>query len=168
MARWLVVAFALLFAGCGFAPVHAPTAQNGGPGAAAEDTGTHQVRIQPIPERIGQLVHNGLQAKLNPDGQPLDPKYVLAVGIQEEVRETGFRKDETATRANLEVSATYRLVSVEDGTEVMRGRIRSINSANILDQPYATRVSERDARERGAEDVAARIAQDVASRLRAM
>ncbi len=166
MARWLVLAFGLLLAGCGFTPVHAPPAGNAE--AVAVERAANQVRIQPIPERIGQMVHNNLQTHLNPKGQPRQPKYLLTVALEEIVRETGFRKDETATRANLELSANYQLVSAEDGEVVMRGRIRSINSANILEQPYATTVGERDARERGAEDVAARIAQDVASRLREM
>lgn len=166
MARWLIVAFGLLLAGCGFTPVHAPSAESG-EALSGERIGS-LVRIQPIPNRVGQLVHNDLQLHLNPNGQPREPKYLLSVGLEEIIRETGFRKDETATRANLELSATYQLVAAEDGTVVTRGRIRSINSANILEQPYASIVGERDARERGAQDVAARIAQDVASRLREM
>lgn len=164
MIRGLVLVLAVfLVAACGFRPVNAPN-----PGADAEANAVNaaesgQVRVARIPDRVGQLVHNGLSARLNPEGYPYEPRYVLSVSLDEQIRETGFRLDETATRANLEIDARYELRDAETGERLMRGRMNSINSANILDQPYATTVVERDARERGAEDVAEKIARDIRS-----
>lgn len=174
MLRTLLLLCALTVAGCGFQPVHSQ-----GQGADSARATAASVRVQPVKTRIvraeterlgqsdrtGQIVHNALVARLNPRGQPRDPAYVLDLEIRELVRRTGFRLDETATRANLELEARYVLRDAETREVVGRGRARSINSANILDQPYATTVAERDARERGATDIADQIARDVMSRL---
>lgn len=107
------------------------------------------VRIAPLPDRIGQQMHNFLRDRLNPSGQPRDPAYVLSVSLSEAIEELGVRKDETATRANLTVFATYQLNDAASGKELLKGRNSSINSYNILDNQFATIFSERDARERG-------------------
>lgn len=156
----------LLLAGCGFRPMDA---SEPGPAAQADPAGiiaADEVRVARIPDRLGQLVHNALTARLNPNGPPDEPAYELSVKVRETIRETGFRLDETATRANLELDARYELLDLETGARLIHGRMNSINSANILDEPYATVVVERDARERGAEDLAEKIARDIASWLR--
>ncbi|RDD63558.1 hypothetical protein DRB17_03725 [Ferruginivarius sediminum] len=162
MLRNLVLFCLLILAGCGFQPVY-----SGGQTGDTTHAKAASVRVQPARDRIGQLVHNALVARLNPGGQPRDPAYLLSLQIEEDVRETGFRKDETSTRANLEVEALYMLVDAATRQVVSRGRARSINSANTLDQPYATTVAERDARERGANDIAQQIARDIMSQLAA-
>lgn len=159
--RWgALLSVLLLVSACGFQPMLAGGQRGGTPHAAAQS-----VRIQPVPDRMGQLVHNALVERLNPGGQPRDPAYLLEISINEKTRKTGFRKDETATRANLELDASYVLRKAGSQQVVGQGRARSINSANILNEPYGTTVAERDARERGAADIASQIARDVMSQL---
>lgn len=160
MLRGAILSTLLLVAGCGFQPMHAGGQQGGTTYAEA-----HGIRVQPLRDRVGQLVHTALVERLNPQGQPRDPAYLLEVSISERTRKTGFRKDETATRANLELGANYVLREAESQQVVGQGSARSINSANILDQPYGTTVAQRDARERGAADIAGQIARDVMSQL---
>jgi LPS-assembly lipoprotein len=160
-ARAAVIVAATLLAGCGFQPVH----QSAGPGADAPVTAN--VRVQPIPERMGQLVHRELSSRLRSDRPGSGTPYQLAVDLDERIAETGFRADETATRRNVTVTADYRLVDARNGETVLQGRAESTNSANILDQPYATEVAERDARQRGANDLAKKIFRDIASKLAA-
>jgi len=159
MRAVLGVALLTLLAGCGFQPVHAPDTADGAQAVGA------RVQVQPIPERLGQLVRNELIQRFSNGGAPDAPAYLLRVALRENVRETSFREDETATRRNIRLRADYELRDAATGEVVLRGRTRATNSANILDQPYATEVSERDARARGAADLADSIARDVNSRL---
>lgn len=152
-----IMGLATLVAACGFQPVH----QRGAPDTAV----TAGVRVAPIPERAGQLVHRELSRRLRSDRAGRGTRYRLAVELDERVAETGFRADETATRRNVTVMASYTLVDARTGDTVLRGRAESTTSANILDQPYATEVAERDARQRGANDLAKKIFRDIASKL---
>ncbi len=152
------LAFLLVAAGCGFRPVH-------GTGEIGAEPATASVRVAPIPDRAGQLVHRELVRRLHPGGAASGSAYRLAVALDERLAETGFRADETATRRNITLTASYRLIDARKGETVLRGRAQSTNSANVLDQPYATNVAERDARERGANDLAKKIFRDIASEL---
>lgn len=141
-----LLAAALVLAACGFEPLYGrPTAAT----AEGPQAQMASVRIAPLPDRIGQQMHNFLRDRLNPFGQPTDPAYVLTLSLSESVEELGVRKDETATRANLRVFATYELRDAASGEVLLDGRHSSINSYNILDNQFATIFSERDARERG-------------------
>lgn len=164
MRSLAVLALVAVLAACGFQPVNAPSRPEAG--AAAVPPGA-QVRVQPIPDRLGQLLRNKLVQRLSPAGGEGKPTYLLSVGLREDIFDTTFRQDETATRRNLRLRAEYRLSRANSGEVVLRGRARSTNSANILDAPYATEVSERAARERGADDLAREIALHVASHISA-
>lgn len=155
-----LVLVCLGLAACGFQPMNAPRGGDGAPATAA----TAKVAVQPIPERRGQLLHTELTKRLRAGGRA-PSTYFLDVSLDEKIEETSFRLDETATRRNITLIATYSLVDVRNDNVVLRGRARSINSANVLDQPYATSVAERDARERGSSDLAEKIFRDIASKL---
>lgn len=147
---------ALVAVGCGFRPAGAPGPDRGD--AAS-------VRVQPIPERVGQLVRTQLVDRLSPGAEPRDPVYVLEVALDERIDETGFRRDESETRRNLRLSADYVLRRADTRDTVLKGSTELTTSSNVLDQPYATRVMTRDARARGARGIAKRIARDVTSKL---
>jgi len=155
------IGVSILLAACGFQPIHRQAAGDDGASITAS------VRVQPIPERMGQLVHRELSNRLRSGPSGGGTAYRLAVNLDERVAETGFRADETATRRNITMTADYTLVDARDGETVLKGRAESTNSANILDQPYATDVAARDARQRGATDLAKKIFRDVASKLAA-
>lgn len=146
---WLLAL--LLLAGCGFEPLHAPI----GKGAVTPDESLAQIQIKPVEGRIGQQLHNLLLDRLNPSGQPLAPAYYLQIGLQKTTTDLGIREDETATRANLTLTATYDLISAQDNKVVLRGSAFSVNSYNILDLEvyYATTVAEEDAVRRGLREI---------------
>lgn len=154
---FFAVFLAVAAAGCGFRPVNAPGTDTGASPVA-------KVRVQPIPNRIGQVLHTELTRRFDAGAAAA---YYLAVDLSEQIGETGFRADETATRRNIQLTAGYRLIDARTGKPVLEGEVRSTNSANILDQPFATKVAERDARLRGTDDLAAKIFRDVASKLAA-
>ena len=112
------------------------------------------IRISPLPDRIGQQMHNLLRDRLNPTGQPRKPAYVLGIRLSESREELGIRKDETATRANLNLSAQFTLTATGSGGQLYSGNVNSVSSYNILTSPFATGFSEADARARALRELA--------------
>jgi len=141
---------ALGLSACGFRPLYeVPDNQAMSPiGRMAE------IRISPLPDRIGQQMHNLLRDRLNPAGQPLDPAYTLDIRLSESRTELGIRKDETATRANLNLSAQFTLNSTQSGGRLFSDRVRTVNSYNILTSPFATGFAKDDARARALRELA--------------
>ena len=149
----VAVALALWLGACGFEPLYA---RDKASGTGAQDL-LAQVRIAPIPDRIGQELHNLLRDRLNPRGQPRRPDYKLQITLSEQTEELGIRKDETATRANLKVFADFALFDARTNQELLSGRSRSFNSYNILESHFATLFSESDARSRALREISDEI-----------
>ncbi len=135
--------------GCGFRPLHGQQDSQ----TSVSDS-LSSVRIDPLRDRVGQQMHNFLRDRLNPQGQPVSPSYRLRVQLTESVSELGVRRDETATRANLRINADFSLFEFGGGKELFAGRSTSTTSYDILENPFATTVSEEDARERALREVA--------------
>ena len=137
-------------AACGFRPVYSsPDATDA---SVANDLAA--VRIEPLRDRVGQQMHNFLRDRLNPYGQPVSPSYRLRVNLVETVRELGVQLDETASRANLQMIANFTLLNFATDEPLLTGRTSSTTSYDILRNPFATTVSETDARERALREVA--------------
>jgi LPS-assembly lipoprotein len=149
---------------CGFEPLYG---QRGVSGGSVVDEFA-QVRIAPIAERAGQMLYNELRDRLNPRGKPATPRYLLAISLVETRQELAYRGDETATRANMDLIATYVLRhTVAEGDEgeeqvITHGTARITTSYDILDSQFATLVSINDARARAvrvlSDDLQARLA----------
>jgi LPS-assembly lipoprotein len=156
----LCLVLALALAGCGYRPLYG---ERGADNASVVDE-LALVRIESIPDRIGQQMYNMLRERLNPDGKPADPKYVLSVTLQERRDRLFLEKDETATRANLTLRANFALRRISDGEIVAAGLSRAVSSYDILGAgfEFASVVSEEDARVRGAralsDDIKTRLA----------
>ena len=139
---WL--GLALTISACGFQPLY-------GRGDGQELSAVEHmaaIRVAPLPDRIGQQMHNLLRDRLNPLGQPHTPGYRLDVRLRESRQELGIRKDETATRANLVLSASFKLTELGSSRVLLQGNTSSVNSFNILTSQFATTFSESDARGR--------------------
>lgn len=142
----------VLVAACGFVPLQGR--QQSGAGATLA---LSQIMISPISERLGQMLRIELANRLTPQGPPRAPVYVLDVKITESKQNLAVRKDATATRANLIITANFLLVDKQDGKNLLDGRVRSINSYNILGAHFATLSAESDARRRASRDLATEI-----------
>src|SRR5882724_11072901 len=136
----LFVCLGLLLAGCGYHPLYG---QHGADNASVADE-LALIHIEAIPDRTGQQMYNMLRERLNPYGKPEQPKYALSVALTETRENLFLEKDETATRANLTLKASFILRRVDDGTVVATGFSRSIGSYDILSierlNPVATTV----------------------------
>lgn len=139
--------------GCGFQPLYGERAESGDLAA---------IKVGLIANRSGQELHNALLDRLNPNGVPAKPFYVLQVLLDESLQDLAIRKDESVTRANLQMSARFRLYSHPDGALLSEGLSRSTTSFNISTQEYSAIVAEQDARRRGivllANDIELRLA----------
>lgn len=146
----LLVGVALALSACGFSPLY------GGADNQAMSPIDHMatIRISPLPDRIGQQMHNLLRDRLNPIGQPREPVYALGLRLSESRQTLGIRKDKTATRANLNLAVQFVLSSIQTGDELYRGTINSVSSFNILTSPFATGFSAADARTRALRELA--------------
>ena len=148
----LLLGTAILASACGFRPLYGEHAV----GANAADQ-LAAVRIEPIADRSGQVLYNALRDDLNPLGRPSSPDYRLHVKLDENLEDLALRTDETATRVNITLTATYALFSGDAKEPVLKGVTRTTTAYNVLDSPYATLTSQEDARARALDDIAREI-----------
>lgn len=155
-----VIGLSPLVAGCGFRPLY-------GESGGAADKQLANVRVAPLADRTGQLLHNYLRDRLNPYGQPSQPTYELKVTLTQQERDLGVLEDETASRASLTLTLTYQLLALTNGAPVSTGNSVAIASYDILADRYASEISKRDALDRAlvqlADDVKLRLATFFAS-----
>lgn len=145
LGRALLGGLALSLSACGFAPLY------GERGASAEALA--RVRIAQIADRTGQQLRNHLLARMSPRGQPRRPVYVLKVELAETKHKLSVRRDDVATRANLEIVAKFVLERAEDGRSVASGGVSSTNSYNILESEFGTLKAESNARARAVREL---------------
>ena len=142
---------------CGFQPVYKKNTETGYSSNQALQT----IRISPLPDRPGQILHNMLRDRMNPLGQPRKPLYVLKAIIEETEKNLAVRLDNTTSRTNLTIAVKYSLVSLSSNNIVFSSIARSTNSFDKLDDPYANLVAEDTARSR----VLRQVADDMALQL---
>jgi LPS-assembly lipoprotein len=159
-SRAILFCLPLALAACGYRPLYG---ERGVDNVSVADE-LALVRIEAIPDRIGQQMYNMLRERLNPYGKPGDPKYVLSVTLRETRDRLFLEKDETATRANLTLKADFVLRRVGDDEVIATGLSRAVSSYDILGSgfEFASVVSQEDARVRGArmlsDDIRTRLA----------
>lgn len=155
-ATALIVGLAFLGA-CGFEPLHGERASG-----ASTVADMSRVKIELINERMGQELRNELFNRLNPDGRSTAPRYSLKVVLNVGESAVSIEKDDTASRSNLSVNATYTLYSLPDGKPVMQGVSTGLKSYGIITNSYATLVARSDALKLSltsvADDIATRVA----------
>jgi LPS-assembly lipoprotein len=124
--------------------------------------------VEPIPNRVGQLMRNALIDKINGTNEPTHARYSLEVRLQELKQALLERRDTLETATNLILIATFRL-KTPDGTALTTNKSRTVVLYNQLTSPYATIAAEDFARERAvrstAEDIRLRISLYIANRL---
>ena len=155
--RNLFVCLGLALAGCGYHPLYG---EHGTDNASVVDD-LALIHIEAIPDRVGQQMYNMLREKLNPYGKPESAKYALSVALTETRENLFLEKDETATRANLTLKATFILRRLDDNSVLVAGSSRSVSSYDILASQFASVISQEDARLR----CARAISDDMRTRL---
>ncbi len=141
---------------CGFEPLYGDQDQ----GTPTEDL-LSQVYVPPLADRLGQLVRIELTNRLTPKPGPA-PVYSVNVELTESKQGLAVRRDASATRANLIITATFSLSVIGEKEKLMSGVNRSSNGYDILKSDFATLAAENDARRRGARDIADGIVSRIA------
>ncbi len=141
---------------CGFEPLHARRA---GQPAAASELAT--IRVEPIRDRLGQLLRNHLFDILTPRGRPAVPRYILSVTLAESKRELAVQKNAFATRVNYGLTARYQLIDAETQMSVFSGGGRVVGSYNISQSEYATLIAAKDARAKAVREMSENIRTDL-------
>jgi LPS-assembly lipoprotein len=141
-----LLALCLALAACGYKPLYGEH----GASSAAVTADLAEIRVEAIPDRIGQKMYNMLHERLTPEGKAAQPKYALRVRLRETIDELLYERDETATRANLTLRADYELRRIADDEVIAKGTSRATSGYDILSSQYATLVSKDDARDRSA------------------
>ncbi len=148
LRRIWIVGFVSLLTACGFQPLYG---ENPVSAPAAEHLS--RITVAPIADRIGQIVKNHLEDTLTPRGPSSAPLYVLEVTLAEEIDGFGFRRDESITRENLRLEATYRLLRSDNNQPVLVGNARSNMAYDIVRSDFANLSAREDAERRTAEQL---------------
>lgn len=147
--RASLISALLLAASCGFQPLYATKDGKSAPNDLAA------TRINIIADRTGQQLRNDLQQELTPKGaSAVAQKYELQVKLNENLNQLAIAKDETTSRASLEIISTFTLANLQDGTPLFTGVSRVTMSYNITTSGFATVSAEQDARRRGVRVIA--------------
>lgn len=155
----LVFAAVLPLSGCGFAPMYGDHAAPAGAANGASAATLSNIVISNIPDRSGVYLRNALIDRFYTNGYPVNPAFTLSVEPVKEVqRDLDLTKSSEATRNQLTLSTTLKLYDAEDPTKPVLVRpLSSINSYNVLESEFATRVTEDSARLSGLNDLARQI-----------
>lgn len=147
-----LLATSLTLTACGYKPLYG---QNG----ATAQTTQHMasVNIKPISDRVGQLMRTALKRRLAPKAQNIAKVYELSVSLSESISTLAVEESSFATRANLNLSASFQLVRNADSAILVDGSLKTVSSYNILSSDFATISAKNDARERAVEDLAATL-----------
>lgn len=128
---------------CGYTPLYGRT------GNSAQVVGQlASIDVRPIPDRVGQMMRTQLKRGLSIKSLQGAADYQLTVTLSESIAELAVEQSAFATRANLSLSSSYRLVRTSDSTEVTFGSPATVSSYNILSSDFATQTARADARER--------------------
>lgn len=157
----------LVLSACGFEPLYVERSQdegwyyNGKFDTSITDE-MARIKVEPIAERIGQLIRNELLDKFTPKGQPQKPAYRLVVdNIKKTVVEQAMRNDITASRERVEYQIQYFLYNIADGKELVKGDSLVYLSYDIMDNPYSTTFSQKKVEK----DAAQILANDISLRM---
>ena len=158
-AGWTALAFAslLVLNACGWQPLYGKVDSTGGNAAPQLAT----VHILPIADRTGQNLYNELRDRMNPSGSPSNPHYDLVINLQERSTQLLILQDQTASRTDLTLTATFQLYQRGNAKPVLQGTSRATTSYDLLNDEFATIQSTNDARRRGA----LTLADDIATQL---
>jgi LPS-assembly lipoprotein len=146
---------ALALSGCGWEPLYAD--RETGPA----DADMRAIKVDPIPERIGQRLTLALRESLNPDGAPAPQRYRLSILLSTSRSDLGIQQTGLGSRGKLDATASITLRDIKTGAAVLSTSSHVSESFDILANEYASIVAEDDGRTRAVEE----LRRDIMTRL---
>lgn len=154
--RLLIASLSLvLLAACGFQPMYAPA----GGGAIGP------VSIAEIEGKAGHVLRTELSRMLAVENDGSATPALLEVTLSESVTQQGLRLDESATRAELRLTANYVLTPGDARSRPVRGALVTTVNYEIPIAAFGEITAQDDARERAAETMAQRLRAELALRM---
>jgi LPS-assembly lipoprotein len=149
--RRLLLALALVpvvaLSGCGWAPLYADRES----GPADEDL--RAIKVDPIPERIGQKLAWALRESFNPTGVSTPQRYRLRTLLTTARADLGIQSTGLGSRGKFDATAAFTLIDIKSGAALMATTSHVSESFDILANEYASVVAEDDARTRAVEEL---------------
>lgn len=154
--RAFIASLALLLGACGFQPMYA-TSANGGPAIGP-------VQVAEIQGKAGHVLKTELDRILSVEANAGGEPMLLQITLLETVSRLGLRRDESATRAELSLTANY-VLTPPNGAQIMRGSVSTVVNYDIPEAAFGEITAQDDARERAAETMAQRFRAELALRM---
>ena len=129
-----------IFTSCGYEPIYSKNANT--------NKELLSISVQNIKNRPGQILRNTLLNQLNPERERVITKYRLIVEIFESKTSLGYRRDMSATRTDLKITANYLLKDIKNGEILLKQEAKSISSFDVVESVYATLIAEKDVRDK--------------------
>jgi LPS-assembly lipoprotein len=152
LRRALVLASMSLLAGCGLTPLYG--------GATGERVRAElaTVAIDAPRSRLGAALREALLREIEAAGPPAaTPRYLVKLTIERRRDALLVQLDDSITRYELTLTARYDLLDVNQDRVLLRTAAQRSASFNVVQQPYADAIAERDAEERAARELARAI-----------
>lgn len=152
LRRALVIASILLLAGCGLTPLYG--------GATGERVRAQltTVAIEAPRSRLGAALQQALQREIEAAGPPAAaPRYLVKVTLERRRDALLVQLDDSITRYELTLTARYDLYDLSQDRVLLRTAAQRSASFNVVQQPYADAIAERDAEERATRELARAI-----------
>ncbi len=142
-----------LLAGCGFTPLYAEHGVGPSLQAVAVET--------PLHSRTAYFLRQSLDDELGRD-RGAAPVFRLTLTFTENRFPLGVRVNNVASRYEVDLAVTWRLIDAGTGTQLTAGVTPVRVSYASADPPYAGVAAEQDGEERAAKEAAWRMRQSVA------
>lgn len=146
----LLLAAALVLAGCGYRPLYGTSSETAGVAATLSS-----VSIPEADDRVGQLIRNDLMSSMRAGKG--EEKYTLL--LKPVVKRNGVieKPQPNVTRQSITLAVSYELVDRSNGDVVHTGKTFSQASFDVIRQPFADLQAETNATERAVHEVSADI-----------
>jgi len=151
------LAFGLVSAlsGCGWTPLYADRATE------PADAELRAIKVDPIPDRIGQRLAWALRESFNPTGVPTPQRYRLSTLLTTARADLGIQSTGLGSRGKFDANAIFTLRDIKTGAPLLAQPSHVSESFDIVANEYASIVAEDDARTRAVEE----LRRDIITRL---
>jgi LPS-assembly lipoprotein len=143
----LPLGMVVALSGCGWTPLYAD--RESGPA----DENLRAIKVDPIPERIGQKLAWALRESFNPTGVSTPQRYRLRTLLTTARADLGIQSTGLGSRGKFDATATFTLIDIKTGAALMATTSHVSESFDILANEYASVVAEDDARTRSVEEL---------------
>ena len=141
----------MLLTGCGFTPIYRQD------NSSSIRQYLSLIEVAPIAGHRGLQLRNRLNERISPKGVVDVPRFRLSVELESSTQAVLIQLDNTATRQNLRMKASFALTDLSSGATVFKGNSVSVGSYNVVDSEFATISAEDKAAERAAREIGEEI-----------